>query len=459
VTQWQIDRFDTISPLDSRYAKYQEIRDYLSERARIRHQLLVEAALAKELAAFNICSFSVAGEIEAACHKVTAEDVYDGEDQIGHDIRALANEIRKRVSEEARPFVHLGATSYDIVNTADALRFVRFVRSFLIPAIDRLISTIGELAHAHSDTVQIGRTHGQHAVPITFGFAVAGYYDRLREARTRVNQRCSELPGKFSGAVGGYHLLKMILGNVDPRQFEASLLRGLDLNACRHSTQIVQPEPLLRLMFEVSLVGGIIADMAESLRNLQRTEINEVREGRSKKQVGSSTMPQKRNPIGSENLASIGRVNIGKLMTALLNQTSEHQRDLRDSASSRTYGELFAYVHVQVKRMIVVISGLEVFPEQMKKNLAMTGDEVVAEALYGGLARIGHPDAHNKTMEMVELARASGLSLWNVVTLDQTLSQYGGIPKDVLRVLADPSSYIGACHQIAEDISDNTRRK
>src|SRR3989338_4796017 len=193
----KISLFDAISPLDFRYygrnkKVYGELQPYLSEAAFIKYALKAESALAKALAKNRVCSQKIADEIEKACMQVTPEQVYAEEDRIKHNIRALSNCIRERVSEEARPFVHFTATSYDIIATADASRYRDFANNVLIPELSNLQSTLINIALREKHTLEIGRTHGQHAEPITFGFAIAQYVSRLGNSILKIKKTRSE---------------------------------------------------------------------------------------------------------------------------------------------------------------------------------------------------------------------------------------------------------------------------
>jgi len=162
--------YNSIDPLDSRYYD-PTIATYLSERSRIAYQAYVEAALARALAEFGICSPDIANEIEAATAQVTAEAVAEQEKTTKHDVKALVNCIKAELSEEAKPYVHFGATSYDIVATALSLQLRAAINELIIPRLSELEKTLLRLTNDYAETTQIGRTHGQHAVPITFGFA------------------------------------------------------------------------------------------------------------------------------------------------------------------------------------------------------------------------------------------------------------------------------------------------
>jgi len=420
----QPQRFDGIDPLDGRYYD-SEVARYFSEEARVYYQAVVEAALARTLTEFNICDPSVADEIEKAAQAIKAEEIAEAEKTTKHDVRALVNVLRSKVSDKAKPFVHLTATSYDIVDTARSLQFRQGLTAVMLPRFSELIAALLKLTNKYADTVQIGRTHGQHGVPITFGFAIAQYIERIGSTVENINALSEKLMGKFSGAMGSYNALGLFVS--DPLDFEAKLLQKLDLKPAPISTQIVPPEPILRILDELTLLSGAMANLATDIRQLQRTEIAEVRERFEEGQVGSSTMAHKRNPVSFENVVSLHKEVIGQNVTSKLNLISEHQRDLTDSASGRFYPVLVATVAEMAKRMANLMDKLEIDEAAMKRNLELTHGAIAAEPLYLLLSKYGHPDAHTKAKELAQFAQDSGQDLGYALAQDEDLKSY--LPK------------------------------
>ncbi len=326
--------YDSIDPLDGRYFD-PEIAKYVSERSRIAYQAYVETALAYTLAGNAICSRKIAEKIETAARNISVEEVYIEEKTTRHDIKALVNCIKKNLSDEAKPFVHFGATSYDIIATANALQMRDVALNVVVPRLDSLQRTLATLAEEYAETAQIGRTHGQHAVPVTFGFAISEYVSRIGNTKEAITDLAGMLNGKFSGAVGAYNALSIFVD--DPLEFEKSLLNRLGLLPAPYSTQIIPPEQMIRLIDEMAIAAGIMANLAHDMRHLQRSEIAEVREKFEPGQTGSSTMAHKRNPWNFENVVSMSKQVLAQSVNANLNIASEHQRDLTDSASSRFY--------------------------------------------------------------------------------------------------------------------------
>jgi adenylosuccinate lyase len=449
--------YSCISPIDFRYWD-EKMAKFLSEDAFTRYKLRVELALVTVLCRFGLCDQGVVDEIAAACGQVTTAEVYAEEGKTRHDIRALVNCIQRRVSPAARPFVHRGMTSYDVVDTANAGRYRDAVRLVLLPELLDLESVLIEMVEREAETLQIGRTHGQHAVPITFGFALAEYVSRLGGCILELEQRATRLPGKFSGAVGAYNASSLFFD--DPRAFEAAVLEELGLTALDHSTQIVQPEQLVRLMNEIITVCGVMANLADDMRHLQRTEIGEVGEEFRSDQVGSSTMPQKRNPINFENVKSLWEVVMPRMMTIYMNQISEHQRDLTNSASGRTFGEIIAYAGEMATRLGGTMSKLRVDNGNLAKNLAMSEGMVLAEPMYLILASIGHPDAHEAVKQMTLAAQRDGQTLAEVFEANDELVSYREqLTDEQRRVLADPTAYTGRAAERARGVAATWRER
>jgi adenylosuccinate lyase len=269
-----------------------------------------------------------------------------------------------------------------------------------------------------AETAQVGRTHGQHAVPITVGFALAEYVARLGKSIGEIEGRAAELKGKLAGAVGAYNAAALIVS--DPEELERLYLAELGLEPSEHSTQLVEPEYLLRLLLEFNVAFGIIANLADDLRSLQRTEIGELREGFAADQVGSSTMPQKRNPWNSEHVKSLWKAFMPRVNTFFMDQISEHQRDLSNSASQRFIADYVAGFCLAVSRMSGVIEGLGADRDRLLKNLrgdvsgGISGGGipggVLAEPAYILLAESGVSDAHEVIRKITLKAEKENIS-------------------------------------------------
>lgn len=455
--------FDAASPFDARYyfadaAFYEKLHPFVSEKAQVRYLARVEAALAETLADFGVCSREIAASISTACQEILPEDVYEEERRIQHNLRALVNCIRRRVGPAAQPYVHLFATSADIMDSARALSLVEVTRAVLVPDLVQMTRKLVRLAREHAATPQMGRTHGQHAVPLTFGFAVALYVSRLGGRLLALVQAARQLRGKFAGAVGAYNALAL-LGTADPSQVEAALMRKLGLAVPEISSQVVQPEPTADFVYALTSAWGVLANLADDFRNLQRSEIRELRDRKAADPtspvVGSSTMPHKVNPKDFENVKSLWKAYVPRFLTVLLDQISEHQRDLTNSASMRFVTEYVAAFAYGVHRTSGTLDAVEPDVERMRQVLEEGKDPVTAEPLYVLLALAGHPDAHEQARVLSREARQNGSTLAATVAASAALQPYlAKLTPAQQAVLEDPARYLGAAESRTRSICD-----
>jgi adenylosuccinate lyase len=452
-----MDRFDCVSPLDYRYyggnqRLFKRISPILSERAAIRYCLMVEAAVVRALENRFLCPPGTADEVEAAITEVTPEDVEREDAVIHHYTKAIVNALRDKVSDRAKPFVHLFVTSFDIQDTSFCLRLRDVVTKVIVPDLRQLEATLIKVARAGADIVQIGRTHGQHAVPITFGFAIAEYVDRLGQRILFINDAVDNLRGVISGAVGAYNA--MTLAIPDPENFEEEVLHLLGLRPGRYSTQIVEPEYVTDMTYAVVSTFGVLANFADDIRHLQRTEIQEVAEGFSEQQVGSSTMPHKRNPWNLEHVKSLWKEFTPRLFSVLQNQISEHQRDLTNSASGRFVPEIYVAFTDAVDRLLRVCSTLEIHPQNMAKNVAMSADHS-AEQLYILLSLQGLADAHTLAQRLSVQAREQGRSVFECALADPALASYvAKLTPAQKESVNDPTQYTGVSVRKTHEVCD-----
>ncbi|MDR0663464.1 MAG: adenylosuccinate lyase [Spirochaetaceae bacterium] len=409
--------FQNISPLDHRYSLSEKevfdgVSGWLSEDAAVRDCLKAEAALvAAHLHTRGRLTEAARRQLDEAAGSVSVEEVYREEEKTRHNIRALVNALKRKRPDEWKPLVHLGATSVDILDTSLAYRMKGVSAGVVLPLLRKLELLLCDFAEREAETPQAGRTHGQHAVPITLGFAMAEYVSRLGKSILEIERLASNLKGKLAGAVGAYNAVSMI--TADPCALERFYLAELGLEPSEHSTQLVEPEYLLRLLLEMNTAFGVIANLADDLRHLQRSEIAELREGFAGTQVGSSTMPQKRNPWNSEHVKSLWKAFMPRVITFYMDQISEHQRDLSNSASQRFIADYVCGFCLAVSRMSGVIESLHVDRERLLYNLSSGGGiqgGIMAEPAYILLAESGESEAHEVIRRMTLTAEKEGLS-------------------------------------------------
>lgn len=415
--------FENISCIDHRYSLseaevFNGLSKYISEEASIRSCAKCEAALVKShLKLRGKLTDEIAQSLDKVASKIDPAEVYAEEEKTKHNIRALVNVMKTKVSVEIGPLVHLGATSVDILDTALSCRMRDVTKNVVLPELKKLEKHLCAIADRDSEVPQVGRTHGQHAVPITFGWSIAEFVSRLGKSILRIEELSNQLVGKLAGPVGSYNGPSMIVK--DPEELERVYVEFLGLSASEYSNQLVEPEYLLRLLLEMNVAFGIIANLADDLRNLQRSEIGEVFEYFASTQVGSSTMPQKRNPWNSEHVKSLWKAMCPRVITFYMDQISEHQRDLTNSASQRFMADYVAGFTMAVARMNSVVSGLQADKETMACNLENAGGKVkggvLAEPAYILLGEAGINDGHEVIRKITLEAEKSGKTFFEVL--------------------------------------------
>ncbi len=452
----ELSIFDCVSPLDYRYYgddpnMIELLAPYVTERAYIASELEVEAAAVQVLANRGVCSQGVADEVAAAISLVTPEEVHAEDKRIHHDTRAMVNCLQAKVSDEAKPFIHLSLTSFDVKDTALALRLKRCAHDAVIPELLKLEQVLIDLSLREKSTLQTGRTHGQHAVPITFGFAIVQFVSRLGGRIEALRAAADGLRGKISGATGAYNASGLFFD--DPIEFEREVLTELDLEPSPASTQIAEAEFVTDYMHTLVSAFGVLANLADDMRHLQRTEIAEVGEEFEADQVGSSTMPHKRNPWNFENVKSMWKVMVARMQTVYMDQISEHQRDLSNSASQRFLPEVIVALVNSTRRLQRIMGKLVTDPENMRRNFEMTAGMVAAEPAYILLAAHGHPDAHEAVRKLTLDAQATGTPLATLLDNSEELAPYLAKLTDEQRaLLADTALYLGAAVEKTEDL-------
>ena len=441
---------DPVCPLDYRYGR-KEVKEIFGEEKRLQYFLDVEAALARAHAKVGNIPKNAADEItrKASTMFVKVERVKQIEAETKHDIMAVTRALAEQCKQGAGKYVHLGATSYDIVDTANALQFADSTE-FINKGLKELRKTLLDLAKKHKKTIMVGRTHGQHTIPITFGLKMAGYameverhLERLFECKSRL------LIGKLSGAVGtGAALGPKAL------KIQEEMLKELKLGVEDVSTQIVCRDRYNELLSVLCNIAASMEKFATEIRNLQRDEIGEVAEAfETKKQVGSSTMPHKRNPITCEQICGLARIIRGFIIPTYENSIQWHERDLCNSSSERfIIPHSIILTDWIIYQMNIVFKNLKIYPDRMKKNLESSKGLPMAESLMTTLVQkgMGRGEAHelmrktsmkaikeNKTLKQVFIEENKKLKLLTEGEIDKSL---------------DPKNYLGATEKIIDRV-------
>ncbi|NJE41867.1 adenylosuccinate lyase [Thermococcus sp. GR6] len=436
-----------VHPIDYRYGS-EEMRRIWDEENKLQKLLDVEAALARAHAKLgNIPEESARVISERANTKwVKLERVKEIESEIHHDIMAVVKALSEVCGEHGK-YVHLGATSNDIIDTANALLIKESI-AIIEKDLRELRSILKKLAEEHKYTVCIGRTHGQHAVPTTYGMKFALWLDEIQRHIDRIEElKERALVGQMSGAVG-----TMASFGDKGLEIQRLVMEDLDLRPARISSQIIQRDVYAELMMVLALIASTLDKIALEIRNLQRTEILEVSEPFGKKQVGSSTMPHKRNPIRSEKVSGLARVLYSNVIPALLNNPLWHERDLTNSSVERVIlPESFVLLDEMLKSMKKVLSGLEFFPENIKRNLYMTHNLIMAEPLMLKLTErgMGRQEAHELVRGLAMKAFYEKRGLMEIAKESEEVRKF--LSEEDFENLK-PENYIGLAPQIVDNV-------
>lgn len=435
----------------------------------------VELAALQTLSEFGIMPKEDYDKIDEAASRALAEITTTEVDKLErevtkHDIRALVQIIQRIVGPEVGRWVHVPLTSYDVIDTARSLQFVRAF-NILEPSIKQVLFEMNTKIFDFADSRQVGRTHGQHALPITVGFWLATINQRILYNFSEMHRYAHGLVGKISGAVGAYNAQAglMMLGlesEKGTKWFEAEVLKKLGLNPAPISTQILPPEPLAYFLFSSAMLSASLAQFGRDCRHLMRSEIGEVCEAFSSGQVGSSTMAHKRNPINFENLEGMWlrtKNEFGKVLDTLI---SEHQRDLVGSCVARDLPIIVINLQQQLNTLLrksesggTFLSRINIDLSRCNYNLQQSADFMIAEPLYIALQMAGYTgDAHRLVNHvLMPIAKNDGINLFqaleSVVDSEHGLREIvDQMPYGVKSLLKSPENYTGIAKEKALSI-------
>lgn len=435
-----------VCPIDSGRYGSREMVTLFEEESRLQRLLDVEVALAEALAELGEIPRAAPQKIKrkALVSIVTPEKVKERELKTRHDIMAMV-EVLAEESGEYGKYVHWGATSYDIVDTAWTL-IMRDGLAILERRLADLTEALCQIAEKHRGTVMVGRTHGQHATPVTFGFKIAVFAAETARNLERLNElRGRLLVGKMSGATG-----TMASQGAKAMEIERLVMRKLKLRPAEISTQVICRDRIAEFVSWAAVTASGLDRISTEIRNLQRTEIHEVAEGfEAGSQVGSSTMPHKQNPIDCEKISGLAKVLRGMVVTALENIPLWHERDLTDSSSERFLVPLtFIILDEMLLTTTRVMKNLRIFPEQMKKNLGLTGGAILTEAVMMALARkgMGRQKAHELMRGISTKAAREGRPIKDLLMESREVTAY--LSKGDVDLLMRPENYLGHAGEI-----------
>jgi len=446
---------EIIHPIEGRY-RTKAMAEIFTNGAKLYRWMRVEAALAKAHSELGTIPKEAATEIskKANLEFVKTERVLEIEHEIHHDLMAMVRALTEQCEGDAGKFIHLGATSYDIEDTATAIQMVSALR-VLKSSLTRILKALIMQAGQNKNRICIGRTHGQQALPTTYGmrFAVwaaeiARHLDRIEEIMPRI------AVGKMSGAVGtmasfgkhGMDIQDMVM-DILAKEY------NMPLTAVLIANQVVQRDRHAEVLNLTALVGGTVDKIARELRILQRTEIGEMFEPFKKNQVGSSTMPHKRNPHKAERLCSIARILKSNIIVGIDNIGLEDERDLTNSANERIiFPENFMLLDFMLHQLASILEGEEFNDRAIERNLNFTHGAILAEKIMVALVDkgIGRQDGHELLRQAAISARQENKPMKVILQNHPQIStRFSG---EELDDLLKPENYIGMAVNQVENL-------
>ena len=391
-----------------------------SEENRFRTWLTVEVAATETLAQAGLVPKSAARAIRERAD-FNLERIQEIEAEVRHDVIAFTTAVAEIVGPEARWF-HYGLTSNDVVDTAQAL-LVKQASEIISADLQRLAEVLKRRAWEFKDTPQIGRTHGIHAEPITFGFKLANWYSETQRNIQRFQSAAEDMRvGKFSGAVG-------TLAHLSP-ELEEKICARLGLKAAAVSSQVIQRDRHAAYSGVLAVIASTLDKIATEIRHLQRTEVREAEEYFSEKQKGSSAMPHKRNPVQCEQISGLARVVRSNAQAALENVPLWHERDISHSSVERIIlPDSTTLVDYLLNKTTNLIDTMFIYPERMRANLESTGGLVFSGQLLLDLVEHGvsREDAYRMVQGHAMRAWKEGLNFRDLVLADQSIT--GRVPR------------------------------
>ena len=362
-----------------RYTR-KEIKSIWEDKNKYSMWLEIELAAAEAMEKFKIIPKGVTRKVRSKA-KINVKRILKIEEKVKHDVIAFLTSITEKAGKEAR-YLHKGMTSSDVLDTCFSLQLKKSGQ-ILLKDIDQLLISLKRQALKHKYTICIGRSHGIHAEPITFGFKMLTFYQEFLRNKKRLENSIQEISTcAISGSVGTF-------ANVDPR-VESYVAKKLKLNIEPVSTQIIPRDRHAQFFSTLGIVASSIERLATEIRHLQRTEVLEVEEFFGKKQKGSSAMPHKKNPILSENLTGLARLIRSSVIPALENVSLWHERDISHSAVERNIGpDATIALDFALVRLANVVKNLNIYPKKMLRNLNITNGVFFSQRILLELTNVG----------------------------------------------------------------------
>jgi adenylosuccinate lyase len=419
--------------LIDRYTR-KEMGALWTDQSRFQTWLEVEIAVCEAQVKLGAIPEEALKDIKAKA-KFDVDRIKEIEEEVKHDVIAFLTNVNENVGENSR-FIHLGLTSSDVIDTALAIN-MRRAGLMLRTELNNLHDAILGQVRKHKGTVQIGRSHGIHAEPLTFGFKLGVWLEEVRRHQKRLDDAIENISvGMVSGPVGTF-------SNISP-EVERLTCEVLGLTPAKISTQIIQRDRHAQYLFTLALIGSSLEKFATEIRHLQRTDVLEVEEPFSHGQKGSSAMPHKRNPVGSENITGLARILRGNAMAALENIPLWHERDISHSSVERVIiPDSTILLDYMLARFTKIMAGLVVYEKNMARNLDVFGGVIFSQAVMLKLIEKGlsREDAY-------KLVQTNAMKAWNsdngnfkdYLSNDPSVTKH--LRKEEIASCFDPNEYL-----------------
>ena len=398
-----------------RYSR-KEMRKIWDEKNKYQIWLEIEIAAAQAMEELKIIPSGVAKKVKRKS-KISVERIHKIESKVHHDVIAFLTSISEKVGPEGK-FLHKGMTSSDVLDTCFNIQLSQ-AGKIIIKDIDKLLKILKNKSFKYKKTICIGRSHGIHAEPTTFGLKLASFYEEFKRNKKRMENAIEEISTcAISGAVGTF-------ANIDPK-VESYVAKKLKLKVEPISTQIIPRDRHAYYFSTLGIIAGSIERIATEIRNLQKTEIQEVEEFFGKKQKGSSAMPHKKNPILSENLTGLARMVRSYVLPALENISLWHERDISHSSVERNIGpDSTITLDFALNRLSDILKNINVYPKKMLKNLNITKGLIYSQRVMIELTKHGfsREKAYTLVQKNAQKAWSRNISFYESLSKDSLINK------------------------------------
>jgi adenylosuccinate lyase len=395
-----------------RYSR-KEIKDIWNDKNKYKIWLDIEIAAAKSMEQLSIIPKGVSRKVKRKA-KINVDRINKIEGQVHHDVIAFLTSITENVGPEGK-FLHKGMTSSDVLDTCFNIQLQQ-AGSILLNDINEILKVLKKKSLKYKNTVCIGRSHGIHAEPTTFGLKLIGFYEEFKRNKKRLESAVKEISTcAISGAVGTF-------ANVDPR-VESYVAKKLNLRVEPVSTQVIPRDRHAYFFSILGIIAGSVERVATEIRNLQRTELQEVEEFFGRNQKGSSAMPHKKNPILSENLTGLARMVRSYVVPALENISLWHERDISHSSVERNIGpDSTVTLDFALYRLKNILQNMNVYPQKMLRNLNITNGMIFSQRVMLELTKYGF-----SREQAYKIVQSNAQNSWN-----KNISLYESLTKDLM---------------------------